>query len=681
MSPQSQNEPEINNELDGGNSTNQDRQSVAPKTLKLVTEFGSVLGEDSLTDSSGSSSGGEEKKNDARQVPSEIVEKLETKEDNSLAPLTPTQKESGVVSQPILLDKKKYEQEIEALRQLLFGSEVANLRQENQELHRKINQLEERLNNPEQLKHLLAPVILDALRKEATSSSQGNTNNGTRKNRVKSSSQASSLKSSNPQQNNRKKTISAAQNNGSQAANLDDFDKLQNRSQNQHPPKHKSTAKSSLNRLQEVRETNTYNPQNQSAKPDDFDGIGTPQNQLSQTKKNKAPQSLNIPQEVREQNLSTTQDKISQPHNLDDFDKPQNLSRNQHQFIHKSKVKPPQGFIPLPQTNAIQPHQKSKIESEKNKLSSQPIEIQKSNLDNQPVNQLPPEETKTQASGKVSKKKRSLPIFPLIIISLLALGGSVFLLWRMYTESLLERKIHLAFDSNPNLAVYNLRADVKGENLVLTGILPNTILRNQAEEFTNSIVNNKEIYNNVIVVEPSSAQVATQVEKILAMFNQIEGINLEAKVENRKVTVEGIAVQLSDLNSITEAFGEIPGVKRVDNKVTNQPSSIATRVYFGKNSAELALQDAGIKILPIKELMLQYPTLKLRIVGHTHESEGGNDAQKLALERAQAVQLVLEDQGIDRRRTEALGVPGSPDNITPNQPTWLSSCVLFEIIK
>lgn len=677
MSPQSQNEPEINNELDGGNSTNQDRQSVAPKTLKLVTEFGSVLGEDSLTDSSGSSSGGEEKKNDARQVPSEIVEKLETKEDNSLAPLTPTQKESGVVSQPILLDKKKYEQEIEALRQLLFGSEVANLRQENQELHRKINQLEERLNNPEQLKHLLAPVILDALRKEATSSSQGNTNNGTRKNRVKSSSQASSLKSSNPQQNNRKKTISAAQNNGSQTANLDDFDKLQNRSQNQHPPKHKSTAQPSLNIPQEVRGTNTYNPQSRITKLDNFDDIGTLQNHP----KNQVQQSLNIPQEVRETNIYTPQDNVSQPNNLDDLEKLQHSSRNQHQPIHKSTVKPPQELIPLPQTNAIQPHQKSKIESEKNKLSSQPIEIKTSDLDNQPVNKLLPEETKTQASGKVSKKKRSLPIFPLIIFSLLVLGGSVLLLWRMYTESLLERKIHLAFDSNADLAVYNLRADVKGDKLVLTGILPNTLLRNQAEEFTNSIVNNKETYNNIIVVEPSPAQVATQVEKVLAMFNQIEGINLEAKVENRKVTLKGTAVQLSDLNSITEAFGEIPGVKRVDNKVTNQPSSIATRVYFGKNSAELALQDAGIKILPIKELMLQYPTLKLRIVGHTHESEGGNDAQKLALERAQTVQLVLEDQGIDRRRTEAVGVPGSPDNITPNQPIWLSSCVLFEIIK
>jgi outer membrane protein OmpA-like peptidoglycan-associated protein len=145
--------------------------------------------------------------------------------------------------------------------------------------------------------------------------------------------------------------------------------------------------------------------------------------------------------------------------------------------------------------------------------------------------------------------------------------------------------------------------------------------------------------------------------------------------------VEGVAVQLTDLNAIVEAFGQIPGVKQVNNKVTNQPSSIATRVYFGNNSAEIVLQDVRTKILPIKKLMLQYPTLKLKVTGHTHESEGGDNAQQLALERAQAVQLVLEDQGIDRRRTKAVGIVGSPNDITPNQPIWLSRCVLFEIIK
>ena len=71
--------------------------------------------------------------------------------------------------------------------------------------------------------------------------------------------------------------------------------------------------------------------------------------------------------------------------------------------------------------------------------------------------------------------------------------------------------------------------------------------------------------------------------------------------------------------------------------------------------------------------------LQLKIIGHSHREETSSGSRDLALERAQAVQTILEDIGIDRRRTIALSRPGSPPDVAPNQPRWFSRCVLFEI--
>lgn len=177
---------------------------------------------------------------------------------------------------------------------------------------------------------------------------------------------------------------------------------------------------------------------------------------------------------------------------------------------------------------------------------------------------------------------------------------------------------------------------------------------------------------------PSNDQVASEVERSIVALNQIDGMALSATFDQGNVSLAGTARQSADLENITRTFGQIPGVKTVTNTVKIEPMAIATRLYFEIDSATVVSQDLDGKLRQIKQVMQQYPQLQLKIIGHTHREEQSNGARDLALERSQAVQTILEDIGVDRRRTIALSRPASPPDVAPNQPSWLSQCVLFE---
>jgi outer membrane protein OmpA-like peptidoglycan-associated protein len=177
---------------------------------------------------------------------------------------------------------------------------------------------------------------------------------------------------------------------------------------------------------------------------------------------------------------------------------------------------------------------------------------------------------------------------------------------------------------------------------------------------------------------PSHHQVASEVERSIIALNQIDGMELSATFDQGNVTLAGTARQSVDLEKIAQTFGQIPGVKTITNTVKIEPIAIATRLYFKIDSATVVSQDLDGKLHQIKQVMQQYPQLQLKIIGHTHPEEQSEGQRNLALERSQAVQNILEDIGVDRRRTIARSRPGSPPDVAPNQPSWLSQCVLFE---
>jgi flagellar motor protein MotB len=179
---------------------------------------------------------------------------------------------------------------------------------------------------------------------------------------------------------------------------------------------------------------------------------------------------------------------------------------------------------------------------------------------------------------------------------------------------------------------------------------------------------------------PNERRVASEVERSIVALNQIDGMVLSAKFDRGNVTLAGTARQTADLEKLAQTFGQIPGVKTVTNTVKIEPIAIATRLYFEIDSATVVSQDLEGKLRQIKKVMQQYPQLQLKIIGHAHGEEKSNEAKDLALERSQTVQTILEDIGVDRRRTIAISRSGSPPDVAPNQPSWLSQCVLFETV-
>ena len=280
---------------------------------------------------------------------------------------------------------------------------------------------------------------------------------------------------------------------------------------------------------------------------------------------------------------------------------------------------------------------------------------------------------------KTMRRRRFLGL-SLVTIGLIVLPTGIYQYFKT-TERNIEKQVTKALDTSPELAFYRIEADARGKILSLTGTLPSQHLRDRVQQIAALAAPNLFLDNKIIVVDGPAdmVQVAAEVEGVVRILNQIDGINISAKLERGNVILEGTSVQEITIKNITQVFEEIPGVRQVSNQIKIQPVSVATRIYFYDDSAEIPENDLNIKISPIKELLQQYPNLKLKILGYTHQTEAFREI--LALERAQAVENLLEDMGIDRRRIEAVGSQGSPPDIASNQERWLSRCVVFEIIQ
>ncbi|GAB4379686.1 MAG: hypothetical protein Kow00121_34300 [Elainellaceae cyanobacterium] len=202
-----------------------------------------------------------------------------------------------------------------------------------------------------------------------------------------------------------------------------------------------------------------------------------------------------------------------------------------------------------------------------------------------------------------------------VLLLLVGLGGFAYALLNR-PEQRLEQAVANALDASPELSVYRLNSDIQGQTVLLTGRLPNRYLRDQAAQIAQAIAPNYSVRNDIIVID----------------FR----------------------------------------------------SQIPTRIYFGSNSTQVNPKDINEKLAPIKQFLQQNPRLQLRIIGYADSNEAANlnnsdNESEIALRRAQAVQLELEDLGIDRRRLKAISAMGTPPDVASNEPDWLHRTVVFEL--
>ena len=286
---------------------------------------------------------------------------------------------------------------------------------------------------------------------------------------------------------------------------------------------------------------------------------------------------------------------------------------------------------------------------------------------------------------QVSKEKESKPPTALLAISLVV--SALFLVpWGMYEyRQRIERRVEAntatALSSAPDLAVYRLRVDVEKDTLKLTGNLPNQGLRAKAEKIAQATTPSLKIDNKIIAIDvpPDPASVAAEVKRVTAVLNQIEGVSISSRYSDRKVTVEGTVMQMTDAQKIAQSMKQIPGVQSVISTVKLNPLKITTRIYFNAGSATLNSEYREI-IGNIKDFLKQYPQKQLKIIGHSDREGNLVTNQKLAQKRAEAVRVALVEEGVDPRRLQVVASLKPPTDVESSQPLLLSRCVIFEPI-
>jgi flagellar motor protein MotB len=274
---------------------------------------------------------------------------------------------------------------------------------------------------------------------------------------------------------------------------------------------------------------------------------------------------------------------------------------------------------------------------------------------------------------------------PLALVGIIAgVLGIMLLPWGYYqyrqgVEKQILTDISQALIATPELSVYHLNQEVKGDRIKLTGRLPNPELRKKAETVTKITAPTWKIDNQIIAVDvpPDPVIVQAEVKRITKVLNLMEGVSLSSSYVHRKVTIEGTVMEMTDAGKIAQAFKQIPGLQSVVSTIKLNPLKINTRVYFDAGSERLSpsYQDT---INTIKEFLKQYPLKHLKITGHSDRQGSPTLNQKLALNRAEAVRNALVEAGVDPKRLQIVGVNNPPQDVESSQPLLLSRCVTFE---
>lgn len=263
-----------------------------------------------------------------------------------------------------------------------------------------------------------------------------------------------------------------------------------------------------------------------------------------------------------------------------------------------------------------------------------------------------------------------------VAIALLPLGWFAY---RALRETRLSRQLTAVLANSPTLSPYRLDAQVRGDEVTLTGQLPDPSLQKTVEQVMQENAPNLALDNQVEIIAPPPTAEAIQAEvtRVEATLDQLDGISISAEYANGEVTVKGTVIQAADATRITQAFTDIPGIKAVTNTVQVQPPEIPIRIYFAVNSAQLPTEDIRVKIIPLVTLLKRYPELNLKIVGHISFSQEEDKGQTLSRQRAEAVQKVLIQQGIDPKRLQVEAIAYPPADVNPNQADWLKRAVVF----
>ncbi|MDJ1177270.1 OmpA family protein [Roseofilum sp. BLCC_M91] len=275
-----------------------------------------------------------------------------------------------------------------------------------------------------------------------------------------------------------------------------------------------------------------------------------------------------------------------------------------------------------------------------------------------------------------------------LILLILAVMGAIAIPWiwsshQWHKEYRLEVQTRQALLASPELSVYAIRPDVDRETIQLEGRVPNEYLRSKAGEIVSEIAPQLTLDNDIVAVNlpPDLDAAATEVNRIVNVLNQLDGVNIKATYNQGNVTVSGTVVEGADLAKILDSLEGITGVSSVFSRIQLQSSPLEMKFYFESGSDRLHPADLAEGIPKIAQFLNQYPEFNLMITGHSDKVGAWGENQKLSWERAEAVKVALQQQGIASDRLKIRGTTEPPPGINSTDALALSRCVRFELFR
>ncbi len=285
--------------------------------------------------------------------------------------------------------------------------------------------------------------------------------------------------------------------------------------------------------------------------------------------------------------------------------------------------------------------------------------------------------------SSVATPTQSRPILS-ILLGLLVVAGVGFAAWSGYHQHI-ERQALTALDETPELALYRLDAVVRKGKLQLFGKLPSEELRSRATQVVRARLPRWSIDNAIIPVKlpPDPAFVQAEVQRLVALFDRMESVTIEANYIDNRVIVQGKIGDRAVAQQLTQALESIPGVDSVVLTLNVQDSTPIgdIRIYFEQGSSRPKSADSQTKLASVRQFLQSHPTLGLKILGHSDRSGSLRVNQLLSLQRANAVKALLVKQGISPDRLPVVGSNLPPPEVSSERPPSLSRCVRFEVVE
>jgi outer membrane protein OmpA-like peptidoglycan-associated protein len=289
--------------------------------------------------------------------------------------------------------------------------------------------------------------------------------------------------------------------------------------------------------------------------------------------------------------------------------------------------------------------------------------------------------THAQAAVRQQGKKPWAFVIAVVVL-LLAIGIPLALKFsRDAQDRRVESRANEILRSAAPIALKGIAVDAEREVLRLSGTSPNEYQRGKAEALVRNAFPELAIENQVEADPPPPlpALVARRAEETAAALNAIEGVFLNASVDNGTLAVTGFLPDTLLRGAVINSFAAIPGIRSFDCRIAEGLPELATRIYFETNSAYLRSEQLP-QLYDVREILHRAPWSHIRIVGHSDPIGTETHNRMLATRRAESAYWALVNLGFAPDRLHVTGVEGPPPGITSSDPDSLSRCVLFSLV-